>query len=182
MVSRRLFEYYSPQKRRMCLDAYRAATTGHELQENIEHAPLEFCRHLDVTGLGLGSIPHTRGFFARIDLLDHRALGTPRDQRRELCWVRSGQGWYLDWSQSRAPAQISSTLRVRGRHVRPKQSFFSTDRLNSRAGKRPPCISKLVPFFPGIEPHATITGLSKTWHQRRLGLSIASLSKPVRFG
>jgi len=144
--------------------------------------PLEFCRHLDVTGLGLGSIPHTRGFFARIDLLDHRALGTPRDQRRELCWVRSGQGWYLDWSQSRAPAQISSTLRVRGRHVRPKQSFFSTDRLNSRAGKRPPCISKLVPFFPGIEPHATITGLSKTWHQRRLGLSIASLSKPVRFG
>ncbi len=97
-----LFGYYSPPKRRICV-WMRTAVLGRvtsfpRMLNTLLH---EFCHHLDATLLGFKSSPHTRGFFSRIDLLYHRALATPRHKRRQLCWVRSGSVWYLDWSQSR---------------------------------------------------------------------------------
>lgn len=103
-----LFGYYPPPKRRICVWMRTAVrgqvTTFGRMLNTLLH---EFCHHLDATKLGLSSSPHTRGFFSRIDLLYHRALATPRDKRRELCWVRSGQVWWRDWSRSRAAREIT---------------------------------------------------------------------------
>jgi hypothetical protein len=104
-----LFGDYSPSRRRIRVWMRTAVlgkvTSFKRMLNTLLH---EFCHHLDETKLGLASSPHTRGFFSRIDLLYHRALATPPDKRRELCWVRSGQGWRLDWSQSRTPRRDSS--------------------------------------------------------------------------
>ena len=102
-----LFGYYSPPRRRICVWMRTAlqgrVTSFKRMLNTLLH---EFCHHLDRTKLGFDSSLHTRGFFSRIDLLYHRALATPRDKRRRLCWVRSGPVWYLDWSQSRTTREI----------------------------------------------------------------------------
>ena len=61
----------------------------------------EFCHHLDCARLGCPQSFHTRGFFARIDHLYHHALGTPRESRRALHWVKRGSVWAIDWQRSR---------------------------------------------------------------------------------
>jgi hypothetical protein len=103
-----LFGYYVPAKRRICVwmrTAVRGQVTSFRRMLNtLLH---EFCHHLDATKLGFGSSPHTRGFFSRIDLLYHRALATTRDQRRKLCWIRSGRVWWWDWSRSRTAQEIN---------------------------------------------------------------------------
>jgi hypothetical protein len=61
----------------------------------------EFCHHLDVKALRLPDTPHTRGFFARVDDLYHLALATPPDKRKPLVWIKSGQGWRINWAKVR---------------------------------------------------------------------------------
>jgi hypothetical protein len=61
----------------------------------------EFCHHLDVQRLGFTDTPHTRGFFGRIDGLYHLALNTPPDKRKPLVWIKSGNGWRVDWRKLR---------------------------------------------------------------------------------
>jgi hypothetical protein len=60
----------------------------------------EFCHHLDCTRLRCPESFHTRGFFTRIDHLYHHALGTPRESRRALHWVKRGSRWAIDWQRS----------------------------------------------------------------------------------
>ena len=61
----------------------------------------EFCHHLDVKRLGFSSTPHTRGFYARVDVLYHLALATPPEKRKPLVWIRMGRVWRIDWSKLR---------------------------------------------------------------------------------
>lgn len=62
----------------------------------------EFCHHLDVKRFGWRSTPHTRGFFGRIDDLYHLALATPSEARRPLVWIKTRNGWRIDWTKLRA--------------------------------------------------------------------------------
>lgn len=62
----------------------------------------EFCHHLDVKKLGWPDTPHTRGFYGRVDDLYHLALATPPQDRRPLVWIKSRNGWRIDWTKLRA--------------------------------------------------------------------------------
>lgn len=62
----------------------------------------EFCHHLDRERLGFDDTPHTRGFYARVDVLYHLALATPPEKRKPLVWIRMGRAWRVDWKKLRS--------------------------------------------------------------------------------
>jgi hypothetical protein len=93
-----VFGDYRPTGRRIRLYAKTAIqgrfTTLATLMNTLLH---EFCHHLEAEVHGL-PLPHTRGFYARVDRLYHHALATPRAERRELRWIERGDRWQLTWS------------------------------------------------------------------------------------
>lgn len=96
-----IFGDYHPASRRIRVYAKTAVqgrfTTMRTLLNTLLH---EFCHHLEADIYGL-PLPHTRGFYARIDRLYHHALATPRAERRELRWIQQGDRWRLDWGDTR---------------------------------------------------------------------------------
>jgi hypothetical protein len=102
-LSYELFGDYTPSTEAIRVwmrTAVRGKVTSHRgLLNTLLH---EFCHHLDVKALGLTETPHTRGFFARIDLLYHLALATPPDRRKPLVWRKRGAVWMIDWGKLRS--------------------------------------------------------------------------------
>jgi hypothetical protein len=96
-----VFGDYEPAARRIRVHAKTAVqgrfTTTATLLNTLLH---EFCHHMEADVYG-SPLPHTRGFYARLDRLYHHALATPRAARHELRWLRAGARWQLDWSRSR---------------------------------------------------------------------------------
>jgi len=96
-----IFGDYRPAGRRLRVYAETAvqgrSTTMRTLLNTLLH---EFCHHMETDLYGV-PLPHTRGFYARVDRLYLHALATPRAERRELQWTTRGDRWQLDWSRSR---------------------------------------------------------------------------------
>lgn len=96
-----VFGDYHPASRRIRVYAKTAVqdrfTTMKTLLNTLLH---EFCHHMEADIHGL-PLPHTRGFYARVDRLYHHALATPRAERRELRWIQRGDRWHLDWGGAR---------------------------------------------------------------------------------
>lgn len=104
-----LFGDYTPttQKIRVWMrTAVRGKVTSFRgLLNTIVH---EFCHHLDIHELGFTETPHTRGFYARIDVLYHLALGTPAEARMPLVWRKRGPVFVADWVKMRAALKSTS--------------------------------------------------------------------------
>lgn len=96
-----VFGDYHRDRRRIRVYAKTAVqrrfTTMKTLLNTLLH---EFCHHMEADIYGL-PLPHTRGFYARLDRLYHHALATPRAERRDLRWIRRGDQWQLDWGSRR---------------------------------------------------------------------------------
>jgi hypothetical protein len=88
----------------------------------------EFCHHLDCARLGCPASFHTRGFYTRIDHLYHHALGTPREARRPLHWIKRGSVWAIDWQRSRAKVARRPSRPAQGEIPAPRDHGQQDDR------------------------------------------------------